>query len=95
MWLIHQHNTSSNNIDYYSLYATKEEAIKAFKKLLKINKDFIDIDYLKEMFELYDFDSFKKFKRYILDVKDEMTILLLDDDYLVISKVVDGEARRP
>jgi len=100
MWLIHEHNSYTSAIDKYWLFDDYESANVFIKEYVKENKNFLDMDILRELYdELYEqetdkitFDAYDQDK--IENPKD--IVYLQEDNYLVMTQVDNNNfARRP
>ncbi len=106
LWLIHEHNNSSNSIDYYHLYDSHDDAYEFLKNYVQDLKKFICMDYLREVYddeneneygdEDEDDKSYDDFvKEYIKNPPDNGTIYFTNDHYIVITKFYKNYAKRP
>lgn len=97
MWLIHEHCKSTSAIDKYWVFATKELALSSFHLMLDKYKNFVDLDFLQELFEENEVSdmTFESFKDDYLKPNDCTCINLTDGDYLVLTDFNEGFARRP
>lgn len=86
-YIFHEHNNSTSAIDKYWIFQSKKEALRFYREMIEAYLNFIDYEYYQEEDE--DFDL-KSFKVSLLENENDITIYLIEDDYLVFSKVDSG-----
>lgn len=97
-FIVHEHCTSTSAIDKYWLFEDFKGARLFFDEMLDGWKDFINLDFYRELDDCENIRSADEVLKYIRgdgDVEDAY-VPLDDDDYLVITKLDSGGfGRRP
>ncbi len=91
MWLVQRHICDSDGLDYFKLFTNYEMALDDYRKIIKNNLEFIDIEFYEENAENME----TVFKSEDLLNEKEGMVFLTDGDYLSLMEIKpDGEYSR-
>lgn len=97
MWLFHEHCSFTSAVDKYWIFEEREQ-LKKFVNIFtqSLNLDLLDQEYYQEIYsELEENISFEQFlSKQITNLSEIKQLYMTNDNYIVITEIINGFGRR-